>query len=105
MLSLLQNSSQKFTLIQIYNTYSTIVSKKCQILYNHDMDICAKIKSILVLQKMQIKEFADLLNEKTGSENYNGNNLSAKLNRDTISFKEAEMMLNILGYKIDVNEI
>lgn len=69
------------------------------------MDICAKIKSILVLQKMQIKEFADLLNEKTGSENYNGNNLSAKLNRDTISFKEAEMMLNILGYKIDVNEI
>ncbi|MFR1673197.1 MAG: hypothetical protein ACLSWI_09665, partial [Candidatus Gastranaerophilaceae bacterium] len=83
----------------------TIVSKKCQILYNHDMDICAKIKSILVLQKMQIKEFADLLNEKTGSENYNGNNLSAKLNRDTISFKEAEMMLNILGYKIDVNEI
>ncbi len=69
------------------------------------MNICSKIKSILVLQKMQIKEFAQLLNEKSGTDKYNGNNLSAKLNRDGIAFKEAEMMLNVLGYKIDINEI
>lgn len=68
------------------------------------MDVCSKIKSILVLQKMQIKEFAQLLNEKTGTNKYSGNNLSAKLNRDGISFKEAEMMLNILGYKIEIIE-
>lgn len=68
------------------------------------MDVCSKIKSILVLQKMQIKEFAQLLNEKTETNKYNGNNLSAKLNRDGISFKEAEMMLNILGYKIEIIE-
>lgn len=68
------------------------------------MDVCSKIKSILVLQKMQIKEFAQLLNEKTGTNKYSGNNLSAKLNRDGISFKEAEMMLNLLGYKIEIIE-
>ena len=68
------------------------------------MDICSKIKSILVLQKMQIKEFAELLNEKNNTKSYNGNNLSAKLNRDGISFKEAEMMLNVLNYRIEVKE-
>lgn len=69
------------------------------------MNICAKIKSILALEKIQIKEFAELLTEKTHNKNYTAKNLSAKLNRDTISFKEAEIMLNILGYKIDINEI
>ncbi len=68
------------------------------------MDVCSKIKSILVLQKMQIKEFADLLNEKNNTQKYSGKNLSAKLNRDSISFKEAEMMLNILGYKVEILE-
>lgn len=68
------------------------------------MDVCSKIKSILVLQKMQIKEFADLLNEKNNTQKYSGGNLSAKLNRDSISFKEAEMMLNILGYKVEILE-
>ncbi len=68
------------------------------------MDICSKIKSILVLEKIQIKEFANLLNEKNHTNKYSGKNLSAKLNRDGISFKEAEMMLNILGYKIEIIE-
>lgn len=68
------------------------------------MDICSKIKSILVLEKIQIKEFANLLNEKNNTNKYSGKNLSAKLNRDGISFKEAEMMLNTLGYKIEIIE-
>ena len=68
------------------------------------MDICSKIKSILVLEKIQIKEFANLLKEKNHTNKYSGKNLSAKLNRDGISFKEAEMMLNILGYKIEIIE-
>ena len=68
------------------------------------MNICSKIKSILAFQKMQIKEFAELLNEKTEKKTYTAKNLSAKLNRDGISFKEAEMMLNVLNYRIEVKE-
>ena len=66
------------------------------------MNVCDKIKSILVLNRIQIKEFAKLLNEKTGTKKYSGNNLSAKLLRDGISFKEAEMMLNVLGHEIQI---
>lgn len=68
------------------------------------MNICSKIKSILVLQRIQIKEFAQLLNEKTDKKTYTAKNLSAKLNRDGISFKEAEMMLKVLNYRIEVKE-
>ena len=68
------------------------------------MNICDKIKSILVLNRVQIKEFAQLLNEKNGTNKYSGNNLSAKLLRDSISFKEAEMMLNLLGYEVQIVE-
>ena len=68
------------------------------------MNICDYIKSLLTLHRIQIKDFAEILNKKTGSKKYNGNNLSAKLLRDGIAFKEAEMMLNVLGYKIEIKE-
>ena len=68
------------------------------------MDACSKIKSVLAFNRMQIKEFAQLLNEKTGTNKYNAKNLSAKLLRDSISFKEAEMMLNLLGYEVQIVE-
>lgn len=68
------------------------------------MNICDKIKSILTLNRIQIKEFAQMLNEKTKTQKYSASNLSAKLLRDGISYKEAEMMLNLLGYKIEIKE-
>ena len=69
------------------------------------MNICSYIKSLLTLHRIQIKEFAEILNNKNGTKKYNSSNLSAKLLRDGISFKEAEMMLNILGYKIEIKEV
>jgi len=68
------------------------------------MNICDKIKSILIFNRIQIKEFAEILNTKTNTNKYSAANLSAKLLRDGISYKEAEMMLNVLGYEIEIVE-
>lgn len=68
------------------------------------MNVCNKIKSLLTFYRIQIKEFAEILNIKTGTKKYSAKNLSAKLLRDGISYKEAEMMLNVLGYEIEIVE-
>lgn len=58
------------------------------------------IKSLLKLNGMTIKKLAVHLTEKTGKE-YTQGGLTAKINRDGISLKEAFIIAEILGYELE----
>ncbi|MBD5401800.1 hypothetical protein HDR58_03220 [bacterium] len=58
------------------------------------------IKSILKLNGITIKKLAELLTETTGKK-YTQGSLTAKINRDGISFKEASVIAEILGYNLE----
>lgn len=62
-----------------------------------------EIKVMLARKGLTLKELVALLNDK-----YNRNdslqNLSNKLNRDSIRYREVEEIANLLGYKIEFNQ-
>ncbi len=58
------------------------------------------IKSVLKLNGITIKKLAGLLSEKTGKQ-YTQGGLTSKINRDGISFKEAAIIAEILGYELE----
>lgn len=49
---------------------------------------------------MTLKKLVDILSEITG-ENYTYNSLLGKLNRESLSLKEADIIAQILNYKLD----
>jgi len=58
-----------------------------------------EIKKILVERNMTLSELAKKLGENLNKD-YSLNNLSGKLRKDTISFKEVDLIADILGYEI-----
>lgn len=58
-----------------------------------------EIKKILVEENITLSELAKKLGENLDKE-YSLNNLSGKLRKETISFKEVDLIAKILGYKI-----
>lgn len=62
--------------------------------------IKAKIKMLAISRGMTLKNLAIKLSEMTG-ENYSYNSLLGKLNRESLSLKEAEYIAKILDYKLD----
>ena len=66
--------------------------------------IKAKIKMLAISRGMTLKNLAAKLRDMTG-ENYSYNSLLGKLNRESLSLKEAEYIAQILDYKLDFVDI
>ena len=49
------------------------------------------------------KELAVMIEEQTGKK-YTQDGLSRKLNRDTITYRELSMIVDILGYEINIEQ-
>lgn len=64
------------------------------------MNIRTKIKMLAVSRAMTLKKLAQRLSEET-SEDYSYNSLMGKLNRESLSLKEAEIIAKILDYKLE----
>lgn len=59
------------------------------------------IKVLLSEQKVQQKELAQMLTEKSDKE-YSASGLSHKIGRGTISYDEVLLIADILGYEINI---
>lgn len=68
------------------------------------MNIKTKIKMLTASRAMTLKNLAQRLSEET-SEDYSYNSLLGKLNRESLSLKEAEIIARILDYKIEFIDI
>ena len=66
--------------------------------------IKAKIKMLAISRGITPKNLAAKLSDMTG-ENYSYNSLLGKLNRESLSLKEAEYIAQILDYKLDFVDI
>ena len=66
--------------------------------------IKANIKMLAISRGMTLKNLAVKLSDMTG-ENYSYNSLLGKLNRESLSLKEAEYIAQILDYKLDFVDI
>lgn len=64
------------------------------------MNIKTKIKMLTASRGITLKKLAEILSDITG-ENYSYNSLMGKLNRESLSLKEAELIAKILNYKLD----
>jgi hypothetical protein len=64
------------------------------------MSIKKEIKHLLVEQDLTLTELAQKISEIKGID-YAVQNLSKKINRETIPYKEVELIAEILGYKIE----
>ena len=64
------------------------------------MNIKTKIKMLTASRATTLKKLAERLSEETG-EDYTYNSLLGKLNRESLSLKEAEIIASILDYKLE----
>lgn len=82
----------------IINSFILVVNKRynCSIMNT----IKVKIKMLAISRGMTLKYLATKLSEETGI-TYSYNSLLGKLNRETLSLKEAEAIAKILDYKLE----
>lgn len=68
------------------------------------LDVKELIKLILNRENITQTELANLLTEKTGNK-YRQDSLSRKLNRGTMTYNEAIMIAEVLGYELELKKI
>ena len=68
------------------------------------MSIKTKIKMLTASRGVTLKKLAIMLSEVT-SENYSYNSLLGKLNRESLSLKEAEIIAKILDYRVEFIDV
>lgn len=68
------------------------------------MSIKKEIKHLLIEQEMTLTDLARKLSQLKGEE-YAVQNLSKKINRETIPYKEVELIAEVLGYKIEFKRL
>lgn len=68
--------------------------------YNFFMNTKTKIKMLTASRGTTLKKLACIMSETTGEE-YTYNSLLGKLNRETLSLKETEIIAKILNYKLE----
>jgi len=66
-------------------------------------DIRNKIKMLAASRGITLKSLAKELSHKTGQE-YSYNSLLGKLNRESLSLKEAQVIAQILNYKLEFRD-
>ncbi|MBP3820122.1 hypothetical protein J6G99_00575 [bacterium] len=59
-----------------------------------------KIKSFIALNGTYIKDLAALMSQKS-SKKYTEDSLGGKIRRESLTFKEAELMADVLGYNLE----
>lgn len=59
-----------------------------------------QVKTLLAQEDIKLKELAEMISEKTGNV-CSANSLSQKLRRGTLSYNEALLIAEILGYRIE----
>ena len=59
-----------------------------------------KLKAFIALNGIYIKDLAALMSQK-GDKNYTEDSLGGKIRRESLTFKEAELMAEALGYKLE----
>lgn len=64
------------------------------------MNVRNKLKSLLALKCITITKLAEMMSEKTGKK-YTQRSLSGKLLNESISLKEAYIIADLIGYKIE----
>lgn len=69
------------------------------------MNLKNELKSIVAKRGTNFKKICEIISEKTNNPKFNNNNLSSRIYRQTIKFKEVEMILKELGYKIEFVEL
>lgn len=75
----------------------------CQLIYNLFMDIKTQLKVILAIKRMTMQKLAENMTVVTGKK-YTRAMLYGKINRDTISYTECQVIAKILGYRIEFVE-
>jgi len=68
------------------------------------MSIKKEIKHLLIENELTLTDLARKLSEVKG-EDYALQNLSKKINRETIPYKEVELIAEVLGYKIEFKKL
>ena len=68
------------------------------------MNIKTQLKILLTLKQVSIKKLAEEMTLLTGGK-YTPASLYGKINRDTISFTECQIIAKILGYEIIFKEL
>ena len=83
------------------SNFVNLLAKK----YNICMNLLAReqIKSLLAQESVKLKDLAILMSERTGK-NCAPNVLSRKLSKGTLSYNEAVMIADLLGYEINFNK-
>ena len=61
------------------------------------------IKVLLTKEQVKQKDLANLLTEKTGKK-YTAGSLAQKIGRGTISYDEVALIIDILGYEINIDK-
>ena len=71
--------------------------------YNYTMKLLIKeqVKTLLAQEGIKLKELAEMISEKN-NEKCSANSLSQKLRRGTLSYNEAIMIFELLGYEISL---
>lgn len=59
-----------------------------------------KIKSFLTANGTYIKEMAQMMSDNSAKK-YTADSLGGKIRRESLTFKEAELMADILGYSLE----
>lgn len=67
------------------------------------MDIKKEIKAAIAKQGTTLKKVCETLSERT-QKTCSYNNISNKLRNKTIKFSEVQEILDILNYKIEINQ-
>lgn len=67
------------------------------------MRIITEVKEALYKKGLTLKYLANTLGEKLGKE-YTLDNLSKKLNRETITYREMKLIANILGCSLELKD-
>ena len=69
-----------------------------------DINIKTQLKLLMTLKQISMEKLAEKMTELSG-EKYTSAKLYGKINRDSISFTEVQMIAKILGFKIEFNEV
>ena len=59
-----------------------------------------KLKAFIALNGIYIKDLAELMTQKCGK-SYTEDSLGGKIRRESLTFKDAEIMADVLGYKLE----
>lgn len=63
-------------------------------------NVKSKIKAFITLNAIYIKDLAVMMTEKSGKK-YTEDSLGGKIRRESLTFKEVELIADILGYKVE----